>query len=87
MPLSRQSHSPASAAGAGDSGQTLTVTATSDNPALMLNSIIKATATATVSGGTVGAINVTNGGSGYTFPPLVTLIGGNVITPATATAG
>ena len=36
--------------------------------------------------GTVGTINVTNGGSGYTFAPAVTLTGGGGGSGATATA-
>ena len=64
-------------AGPGDAGQTLTITATSSNPALIPNAVILATATATLSGSTVGAINVTNGGSNYLAPPVVTLSGGS----------
>ena len=47
-----------------------------------------ATATATLSGGTVGSITVTNGGIGYSSssPPAVMLSGGGFNTPATATA-
>jgi FtsP/CotA-like multicopper oxidase with cupredoxin domain len=44
-----------------------------------------ATATATVAGGVVTAITVTNGGQGYTTAPTVTIIGGGG-TGATATA-
>ena len=69
--------------GVGDSGQILTVTATSSNSALIPN---PASATATLSGGAVGAIGVTSGGSGYAYPPVVTLTGGGFTTPATATA-
>ena len=48
--------------------------------------ILTATATATLSGGTVGSIAVTSGGAGYTSPPAVTLTGGGFTSPATATA-
>ena len=65
--------------------QVVTVTAVSDNPALIPNPNVTATATATLSGSTVGAINVLNGGAGYTFAPVVTLSGGGG-TGATATA-
>ena len=68
--------------GLGDTGQILSVTATSSNPALIPNS---AAATATVSGGIVTGIGVTSGGSGYAFPPVVTISGGGG-TGATATA-
>ena len=69
--------------GVGDSGQILTVTAVSSNPALIPN---PASATATLSGGSVGTIALASGGSGYAFPPVVTLTGGGFTTPATATA-
>ena len=152
-------------AGPGDTGQTLTVTATSDNTSLILNPIIQATATATirrrhgerdqhhqrrlrvhvpagshadrrqlhhprdgdrrgdqwrghrdhchrrlglhrgapgldrptglqrdghgdVSGGTVTGFTITNGGSGYLSPPVITLTGGGfATTPPTFTVG
>ena len=75
-------------AGRGNSGETVTITATSDNPALIPNPTpLPATATATLSSaGAVNAIQVTNGGSDYAFPPVVTLTGANFVTPATATA-
>src|SRR5215467_13750517 len=44
-----------------------------------------ATATATISGGTVTGISITNPGSGYTSPPTITFTGGG-IGGATATA-
>ncbi|MDR3636899.1 MAG: beta-1,3-glucanase family protein [Isosphaeraceae bacterium] len=45
-----------------------------------------ATGTATLNGsGGVASVNVTNAGAGYTFPPVVSLLGGNG-TGATATA-
>lgn len=44
-----------------------------------------ATATATVTGGQVTAVNVTNGGTGFTSAPTVTISGGAGVT-ATATA-
>ena len=47
---------------------------------------IAATATASIAGGTVNAITVTYGDTGYTSPPVVTLTGGGFTTPATATA-
>ena len=60
----------------------MSVTATSSNPALIPNS---AAATATISGGIVTGIGVTSGGTGYAFPPVVTISGGGG-TGATATA-
>ena len=70
--------------GLGDTGQILSVTATSSNPAVIPN---PASATATLSGGRGGgAIRVNSGGSGYALPPVVTLTGGGFTTPATATA-
>ena len=70
----------------GDGGtQVVNVTAVSSNPSLIPNPNVTATATATLSGNTVGAINVVNGGAGYTFVPVVTLSGGGG-TGATATA-
>ena len=72
-------------AGPGDAGQNLTITATSSNPALIPNAVILASATAILSGGTVGSIIVTSGGAGYLNPPVVTLTGGGG-TGATATA-
>ena len=45
-----------------------------------------ATATATLSGGTVGRFTITNGGAGYLSAPSVTLIGGGATIPATAFA-
>jgi predicted outer membrane repeat protein len=41
---------------------------------------------ATVSGGVVTAVTITNSGTGYTSPPTVTFVGGNPTTAATATA-
>ena len=74
-------------AGRGNSGETVTITATSDNPALIPNPTpTQATATATLAGGTVNAIQVTNGGSDYAYPPVVTLSGANFVTPANVTA-
>ena len=80
-------------AGPGDSGQTLTVSATSDNTSLILDPIINATATAVLGSGTtagmVSTFTITNGGSGYAFPPAVTLLGGGSgpgFMAATATA-
>ena len=74
-------------AGRGNSGETVTITATSSNPALIPNpSPTPATATATLAGGTVNAIQVTNGGSDYAFPPVVTLTGASFVTPANVTA-
>ena len=56
------------------------VTATSSNPALIRNPLVPAAATAVLGSGagagTISSINVTNGGSGYAFPPAVNLIGG-----------
>jgi hypothetical protein len=43
---------------------------------LPVNAQQTATATATLTNGFVVAINVTDGGSGYTFPPAVTISGG-----------
>jgi hypothetical protein len=45
-----------------------------------------AIATATVTGGVVTAINIVNGGSGYTAAPTITFYGGSPTTAATATA-
>ena len=45
-----------------------------------------ATATAALSGNTVGSFTITSGGSGYTSPPKVFLSGGGYTTPAIATA-
>ena len=66
----------------------LTVTVSSSNPAVIPNPLVTATATATLSGGSLGStLNITNGGAGYTFAPAVTIApppsGG---TQATATA-
>ena len=47
---------------------------------------INATATAILEGGTVGAVQVTAGGTGYTVAPTVVLTGGGATTPATAKA-
>ena len=71
--------------------QSFTVTVNPVNQAPTLGAIIDpanpTTATATInSGGGVSGINVTNGGSGYTFTPTVTLSGGGFTTPATAIA-
>ena len=46
---------------------------------------VQATATATISGGVVTSINVTNGGNAYSSPPTVTISGGGGL-GATATA-
>jgi hypothetical protein len=45
-----------------------------------------ATATVTVSGGTITAVNITNGGSGYISPPAITLSGGSPSSEAVLTA-
>ena len=45
-----------------------------------------ATATATLTGTTLGSIAVNSSGTGYTFTPTVTLTGGGFITPASAVA-
>ena len=56
-----------------------------NSPILPVNAT--ATATATVSGGTVNAITITSGGTGYTSPPVVTFTGGGTaVTPPVATA-
>ena len=71
--------------------QSFTVTVTQVNQTPTLAPIIdlanSTTATAAInSGGGVSGITVTNGGSGYTFTPTVTLSGGGYTTPATAVA-
>ncbi|HEV2722845.1 MAG TPA: C25 family cysteine peptidase [Thermoanaerobaculia bacterium] len=48
---------------------------------------VQATATATVSGGQVTAITMTNFGSGYVLTPTVTINGGNADATAAATLG
>ena len=68
--------------GLGDTGQILSVTATSSNSALIPN---PASASATISAGTVTSIGVNSGGTGYAFAPAVTISGGGG-TGATATA-
>jgi FtsP/CotA-like multicopper oxidase with cupredoxin domain len=45
-----------------------------------------ATATATVSGGAVTSVTVTNGGSGYTSHPVISFSGGGATVPAIAVA-
>ena len=61
-------------AGRGNSGEFVTITATSDNPALIPNPIaLPATATATLGGGAVNSIKVTSGGADYAYPPVVTI--------------
>ena len=62
-------------AGPGES-ENLTITAVSSNPGLIANPATTATATATLSGGTVGTIAITGGGNAYAFPPNVTIAGG-----------
>lgn len=47
---------------------------------------VQATATATVSGGVVTGVTITNPGSGYTTAPAVSFSGGSPTTAATATA-
>ena len=70
----------------GDNGtQVVNVTAVSSNPALILNTFSQATATATITGGSVSAITVVNDGSGYTSTPHISLVGGGG-SNATATA-
>lgn len=68
-------------------------TSTPDNSAILHIenfSGTPATATATVSGGAVTTINITNGGSGYTGPPTINFYGGGSVvsggTKAKATA-
>ena len=56
--------------GLGDTGQILTVTATSSNSALIPN---PAAGRRRSAAGAVGAIAVTSGGTGYAFPPVVTI--------------
>lgn len=57
-------------------------TSTPDNSAILHIenfSGTPATATATVSGGVITAINITNGGSGYTSPPTINFYGGGSV--------
>ena len=61
--------------GLGDSGQNLSVTATSSNSALIPN---PASATATLSGGAVVRSRSRAAAPGYAFPPVVTLTGGGL---------
>ena len=66
--------------------ETITVSPLNHAPTLQVENI-PASATATLTGSTVGSIAVNYGGAGYSSssPPAVTLTGGGV-TPATATA-